>query len=400
MSYARTVRKGPLAPAVAVAVATFASAAHADRIAVLAIESPGHAAPVVDADAVAAALLARGHRTIASPDASARLTAGDEGAGVDWAAQTIAEITNARAALTRLDRAAASNASRRIGQEIARRGGGAGGADVLVEWALLEQSLAATASDAAGGAEWLDTAVAFGPSTELDPLRHPDDERDRFAARRTALRAEIPASISIATTPPAAEVWVDGVHRCASPCAVSVVPGRHFVRISSPAHAPASLEVELGPGATVARSLGLSAAYAGASPKAIAAMFADPSRRAEGASALEPMARFLDVEHVVAIVPEGDDSARIVVAPPAAGRQRLGPSVPKTALATSVLEQLRPLAPAPGSEPPSPWYGKPGVWIGGAALVGAVVGGILLYESSRSSSTPPAPGGSLTVTSP
>lgn len=397
MSYARAVRQGPLA--LAVAAATFASTARADRVAVLALESPGHAAPVADADAVAAALLARGHRTIASPDASARLTAGDEGAGVDWAAQTIVELTNARAALTRLDRAAASNTSRRIGQEIARRGGGAGGAEVLVEWALLERSLAATASDAAGAARWLDTAVALGPSTELDPLRHPDDERNRFNARRTALRAEIPASISLATTPPAAEVWVDGVHRCASPCAVAVVPGRHFVRVSSPAHAPANLEVELGPGAAVSRSLGLSAAYAGASPRAVAAMFSDPSRRGEAASALEPMARFLDVDHIVALVPEGVDAERIVVAPPAAGRQRLGPSVPKTALATSVLEQLRPLTP-PGSEPPAAWYEKPGVWIGGAALVGAVVGGILLYEASRSSSAPPTPAGSLTVTSP
>src|SRR5262245_31498768 len=111
------------------------------------MESPGHAAPVADADRVAAELLSKGHRTIASADVLARLAAGDQGAGPDWAALAVQEIGTARGALTRLDRESAATTSKRIGDEISRRGGGAGGSDVLVEWALLERALALTAQD-------------------------------------------------------------------------------------------------------------------------------------------------------------------------------------------------------------------------------------------------------------
>src|SRR5262249_10819062 len=124
--------------------------------------------------------------------------------------------------------------------------------------------------------------------------------------RRVVLQSEVAAGLSIATAPGAAEIWVDGVRRCESPCTLTLLPGRHLARASSPAHAPAVIDVELGPGTIASRRLGLTAAYSGASPKAIASMLAEPSRRNEGASALEPMARFLDVEHVVALVPEGN----------------------------------------------------------------------------------------------
>jgi hypothetical protein len=366
--------------------------AHADRLAVLPLGSPGREPPMATADRLAADLIGRGHRVISGTDAMARIAVGNQGAGADWAAELITAIRGARAALTRLDRPLASSMAQRIGKELARFGGGAGGAEVLVEWCLLERQLSLTASDAAGARTWLDAAVAFGPSLELDPLSHPEDERDVFARRRAAQNREVPGTLSIETAPPAAEVWIDGSTRCSSPCSVKLVPGRHFVRASSPAHAPAVAQVDMTSGAAVSRRLGLTAAYSGASLRAIESMMADPSRRAEGASALEPMARFLDVDHVVALVPEGDKT-RLFFAPPAAGRQRLGPAVPASALSTTTAEQLRPIGPA--HEEGKPWYGKPTTWLVGSGIVAGIVAGVLIYQASSSTPT-----GTLIVTSP
>ena len=82
-------------------------------------------------------LLARGHRVIAAADAAARIAIGNQGAGADWAAHVVQSIEASRAALTRLDRGFASNIAQQMGDDSARRGGGAGGAEVLVEWCLL-----------------------------------------------------------------------------------------------------------------------------------------------------------------------------------------------------------------------------------------------------------------------
>ena len=346
---------------------------------------------MASADQLAADLIGQGHRVIAGSDALARIAVGNQGAGADWAAELISGIRAARTALTRLDRALASSMAQRIGKELWRLGGGAGGSEVLVEWCLLERQLSLTASDAGQARAWLDAAVVFGPSLELDPLRHPEEERDLFARRRAALQSEAPGTLVVTTTPAAAEVWVDGVRRCTSPCSVQLLPGRHLVRASSPAHAPAAAEVTFGAGTTSSRRLGLTAAYSGASVRAIEAMMADPSRRAEGASALEPMARFLDVDHVVAVVPDGEKT-RLVFAPPAAGRQRLGPSVDAAQLSATAKEQLRPIAPPPAEH--QPWYGKSSTWLVGGGIVAGVVAGFLIYSAATSSET-----GTLTITS-
>jgi hypothetical protein len=384
------VGKGAIA--VLAALLLVSSAAEAERVAVLPLGSPGHEPPLATADQLAADLIGRGHRVIASADAIARISVGNQGAGSDWAADQVAAVRAARAALTRLDRALASSMARRVGNEILRFGGGAGGGEVLVEWCLLERQLALTGSDPARARTWLDAAVAFAPSLELDPLSHPEDERDQFARRRAALKSEPPGTLSIETTPAAAEVWVDGTRRCASPCSVKLVPGRHLVRASSPAHAPAVADLELAVGASASRRLGLSAAYSGASLHAIESMIADPSRRSEGASALEPMARFLDVDHVVAIVPEGNNT-RLLLAPPAAGRPRVGPAVATANVTSATLDQLRPIAPP--SKENEPWYGKSTTWLVGGGIVAGIVAGILIYQAS---SAPPT--GTLTVTSP
>jgi hypothetical protein len=367
------------------------SPALADRLAVVPLGSPGREPPVAIADKLGADLIGRGHRVISGADAMARIAVGNEGAGADWAAEHIAAIRAARTALTRLDRAFASGVSRRIGNELARFGGGAGGAEVLVEWCLLERQLAVTASDAAKALVWLNAAAVLSPSLELDPLSHPDDERDAFARRRAALNNEVVGTLSVETTPAAAEVWVDGLRRCASPCSVKLAPGRHFVRASSPAHAAAVAQLDLPAGATASRRLGLTAAYSGASVHAIESMIADPSRRAEGASALEPMARFLDVDHVVAVVSEGDKT-RLLFAPPAAGRPRLGPAVPAANLSATAAEQLRPIAPPP--QEGQPWYGRTTTWLVGGGIVAGIVAGLLIYQSVA-----PSPTGTLTITS-
>ena len=143
----------------------------------------------------------------------------------------------------------------------------------------------------------------------------------------------------------------------------------------------------------MSRRVGLTAAYSGASLPAISSMLSDPSRRGEGSSALEPMARFLDVDHVVAIVPEGNQ-LRVIVAPPAAGRTRLGPTVETGTLSSTVFEQLRPTV-VLGSEPSHPWYAKPGTWLVTAGLIAGVVGGVLIYDATKS-----GPTGTITVRSP
>jgi len=387
----KLVRVGRAAFAIVAGLLLQSTVARADRLAIVPLASPGRDAPLAAADQLAADLIGRGHRVISGPDAMARIVTGNEGAGGDWAAELIATTRAARAALTRLDRALASSMAHRIGAELWRLGGGAAGPEVLVEWCLLERQLSLTASDAARARAWLDLAVTFGSSLELDPLSHPEDERDLFARRRAARSGETPGTLSVETTPAAAEVWVDGVRRCASPCSIKLAPGRHLLRASSPAHAPAAAQVDLAAGDIGSRRLGLTAAYSGASVHAIEAMMADPSRRAEGASALEPMARFLDVDHVVAIVPEGDKT-RLLFAPPAAGRRPLGPAVPESALSATAAEQLRPIAPT--WEEGKPWYGKPTTWLVGGGIVAGIVAGILIYQASGSTST-----GRLTVTS-
>jgi hypothetical protein len=83
----------------------------------------------------------------------------------------------------------------------------------------------------------------------------------------------------------------------------------------------------------------------------------------------------------VALVPEGSQ-IRVLVAPPAAGRSRLGPAVAAADLPSTVVEQLRPTV-SPDSS--TPFFKKPVTWIVGAGIVAAaVVGGILIYDASRS----------------
>jgi len=358
--------------------------ARADRIAILPLEVGGQPAPQVAADKLAADLLAQGHRVIASADVRARISAGNQGAGPDWAAQVQESVDAARAALTRLDRGLALTMARRIGEDIAHHGGGAGGAGAIVAYCLLERQLALTSSDPKGAAQWLDRAVAVDPGAELDPLRYPAADRDQFARRRGALRAAAPATLSMETTPPGAEIWVNGVRRCESPCSVTLVPGRHFVRVSSAAHAPAVFDVELAAGTGAARRTGLSAAYSGASPQAISAMLSDPSRRAEGVAALEPLARFLDVEHMVALLPE-QGGVRVLIAP-SNGSSKLGRAVALDELSPAVQADLVAAA-APPEQESKPWYTRPGTFIAGAAIVAGVVGGILIYGATRPEKT-------------
>src|SRR5690348_16378527 len=101
-----------------------------------------------------------------------------------------------------------------VGEDIVHRGGGMGGATVLVEWCLLQRQLALISSEDKAAATWLDSAVALGPEIELDPMQHPDEERDLFERRRSAMKAEVPSTLSISIVPVSADIWIDGVRRC------------------------------------------------------------------------------------------------------------------------------------------------------------------------------------------
>jgi hypothetical protein len=371
--------------------------ARADRLAVLALESPNGQAPHAEADRLTADLLQAGHHVLGSADVAARLTVGNQSAGRDWAAALLKEIDAGRAALTRLDQALAATIARRVGNELANGGGGTGGPEPLVEWALLQRQLAMTGSDTSQAARWLDAAIAFGPDIELDPFRHPRVESDAFLRRRAVRRNEPAGQMSIATTPASAEVAVDGVRRCESPCTTMLVPGRHWARITLPAHAAATIDFEVAPEKTTSLKLGLVGAYSGATLQAISAMLTDPVRRAEGASALEPMARFLDVDHVIAILPWGDQT-RIMVAPSPPGQARLGPVVAPADVSAAAIERLHAARrnESDAAKTSKPWYGSPVTWIAvGATVAAMAVGGYFILRPSDSSHQ-----GTLTVTSP
>jgi hypothetical protein len=301
-----------------------ARGASAERIAVVALASANGPAPVVQADALSSHLLRKKHRTINSGDVVARVQAGNQGADAAWAAGLSQSVAQATAALTRLERRGASVLARQLDASIRRAGGGAGGAEPLVEWALLERALALSSAGTAGAARWTRTAAALGPNVVLDPLRYPEEVRNSFAAAVAAAEKSQRATLSVASTPSGAELWIDGVRRCATPCSTELPPGHHFARVVSPAHAPSVFEVELAPGAVLAREVGLSAAYSGASLEAIAAMLADPSRTAEAGSALLSVARFLDVDRVVALLAEPGGKLRLLVVPPSSMLSRSG----------------------------------------------------------------------------
>jgi hypothetical protein len=357
--------------------------ARADRLAVIALKTSQAPAPVLQADALAAHLLREHHRTINHADAVARLQAGNDKAGPAWSAVLVQTLAQARASLTRLDRRGATLLSNQVADAIRREGGGAGAAEVLVEWALLERSLALSSASPSGGSRWLQVAAALGPRVALDPLTHPDDERNALSAAVAGLEKQAPANLTISSTPAGAELWIDGVKRCATPCTHAVLPGHHFLRVSTPAHAPATLEVEVAAGAVGSREVGLSAAYSGASVDAIAAMLADPSRSAEAGSAIMSVSRFLDVNHVIALTSEPGGKLRVVVAPPSAAVARGGlrdDQLPSTV--DSILSSNRGSSDGDSGGSSKAWYSRPLVWIGVSAVIGvaAVVTSAILLS--------------------
>lgn len=371
----------------------------ADRLAVLPLAGPNGQAPMVESDRLAAGLIGRGHRAIAGADLLARIASPERNAGQDWGAKVIERVARARGALTRLDRATALALAEQLRGEIQNFSGGAAGAPPLVHWALLERQLSATSGDNAAAARWLDTAIAFDPETELDPVAFPDEERTAFARRRRIVKHQVAATLTVSSLPSAAAVWVDGVERCAAPCSVTLIAGRHFVRVAAPAHAPKGAELSLNEGVTTEHRVALSPAYEGTRLEAVAVMMHDANRQSEAASALEPMAHFLEVDHVIALAPESSGNVRVIVAPPVPGRPRTGPEVPPSQIETAVMELLRPtqVETKPASE--TPWYGKPGTWIIGGGVLAAVAGGTFLaYQLSRHDQEPGT--GTLTIRSP
>lgn len=388
--------------------------ASAERIAVLGLEVPGASSVAVQASRVATLLAEHGHRVVSPGEASDRLgwTAAD--VGPEWAARQLRAIDSARAALTRLDWQTADALDRTTARDIVAHGGGASGSEVLVEWCLLEHEMAAAAGDAVAAKLWLDRAAATGESVAIDAARHPSDEVQQFERRRATLRSEPAATVAVATVPPGADVWIDGVRKCSSPCNLTLMPGRHLALLSMPRYAPVAADWTLGAGSDSVRKVALSAAHSGQSPAELGRMWAAANRRSEAATALEPAARFLDVNRVVALAPEGNGMTRVLVSPPATGRSRLGPLVGDRALEAAVLDQLRPAAGtvpdgsersasderadlqahrgAPGDT--APWYAKPAPWIVGGAAVAVFVGTVLIVGATR------PPTGTLTISSP
>lgn len=353
----------------------FASQASAERIAVIALPSPQGTAPVLEADRLCAQAISRRHQTICSADATARLRSGNERPDAAWAASLQQLVGQARGALTRLDRHGANALSRQVENAIRKNGGGTGGSEVLVEWALLERSLAISAGVSTTAARWLRIAAALGPTVPLDPLTHPEDERHAFAQAVAEQSAAAPGTLTVKSSPAPAELWVDGVKRCATPCSAKLPAGHHFVMVSASGHAPSALELEMGAGGSQQREVGLSAAYAGAPLDAIASMIANPSRAGEASAAIVPIARFLDVDRVVVVQSEGNGRLRAMLV------SSSGSSVRDTG--TTDDDVARRLgegsSPADSDSSSNPWYRSTPLWIGvGVVVAGAIATGVYL----------------------
>jgi PEGA domain len=374
------------------AVLLLAADAHAARLAVVALPSPHGQAPVEEADALTSHLIKRRHRTIASADATERLLSGNAGAGPDWAVGLAGEIRRGREALTRLDRHAADRVRREVQESIERMGGGAGGAEVLVEWALLESALASSAGDGTRATRWIDRAATLGPTVILDPLVHPEAERQAFQDATDRVREVGEGTLTVVTVPAAAELWVDGVRRCRTSCTVSLPPGQHFARVTSPAHAPAVLSVQLASDQSATRRVGLTSAYTGASIEAIEAMLDNPSRASEAQSSLSALADFLDVDHVVVLRRTSKQSYSIRVAPVLEGNDAVRGGLSANALSSSADAMLQPARSARSTATPDgAWYESTALWVGVASVAVVAVGAGLLL-SRGDDSTPPSHG--------
>lgn len=366
-------------PLFSVGLLLWVSEADASRLAVIAMSSAHGQEPVEIADALTSSLLAQRHRTIASADAKERLLSGNTGAGADWAAAIIAVVRRGREALTRLERHAAEQARREASESIERAGGGAAGPDALVEWALLESALAASAGDQALAKRWLTHAATLGPNVVLDPLLHPEPERGAFESAVENVRRQPGGTLDIVTVPPGAELWVDGTRRCRTSCTTGLPPGNHFVRITSPAHAPATFTFDLLGGQTLSRRVGLTSAYTGAPLTAIRAMLDNPSRLPEAHSSLANVADFLDVDHVLLLRRGKNNTLTLRVAPAVPGNDAFRGGLQESAVASSALAMLRkPPKPIAAPEDDGAWYESSALWIGAASIAVVAAGATLL----------------------
>jgi len=362
---------------IGLALLAAASSASAERIAVIALPSQNQQPPSVEADRLCSLLISHRHQALCSADVATRLRAGSERPDAAWAASLRQTVGQARGALTRLDRHGASALTRQVEAALRLHGGGIGGPEVLVEWALLERSLASSAGTAPAASRWLRVAAALGPSVTLDPLNHPDDERNAFAQSVTEVSAAPSAALAVVSSPASADLWIDGVRRCATPCEAKVPAGHHFAHVASPGHVPVTFEVDLKPGTRQRREVGLSSAYTGASIDAIAAMLANPSRSHEAGAAIVPIARFLDVARVVVVQQDKPGSLRtLLVSTSGASQRRDG---------ASVEEVAQNLGHGSGPEPVdsgherTAWHRNPYLWLGvGVVLAGAAATGVWL----------------------
>lgn len=360
---------------IGLSLVAFASQASAERIAVLALPSLQGSPPVIEADRLCARAISHKHQAVCSADASARLRAGNQPPDAAWAASLQQSVAQARGALTRLDRHGATALTRQIESAIRQYGGGTAGAEVLVEYALLERSLAASAGVSTTAARWLRVAAALGPTVALDPLTHPEDERHSFAQAVSELASTAPGTLMVKSSPASAEVWVDGVRRCATPCSAKLPPGHHFALVTASGHAPDSFELEMAPGASQQREIGLSAAYAGAPLEAIAAMLANPSRSGEASAAIVPIARFLDVDRVVVVQSEGSGRLRAMIVT-SSGSSVRDTDTTDEAVAARLGQGSSPGDSDSGSKP---WYRSTPLWIGvGVVVAGAIATGVYL----------------------
>jgi len=351
----------------------FASRASAERIAVIALPSAEGSPPVLEADRLCSKAIGRKHRAVCSADASARLRAGNERPDAAWAARLQQLVGQSRGALTRLDRHGATALTRQLEAAIRQYGGGTAGAEVLVEWALLERSLAVSASVSTTATRWLRVAAALGPTVALDPLTHPDEERHAFAQAVAELASSAPGALTVKSSPASAELWVDGVKRCATPCTAKLPPGHHFALVTASGHAHSAFEFELAPGASLQREVGLSAAYAGAPLEAIAAMLANPSRTGEASAAIVPIARFLDVDRVVVVQSEGSGRLRSMIV------SATGESVRDTGTTDEAVAKRLGEGSSPGDSGSRSWYRSTPLWIGvGVVVAGAIATGVYL----------------------
>jgi hypothetical protein len=115
----------------------------------------------------------------------------------------------------------------------------------LAEAAVLRAMVRLALGDGADAEESLRAAASWARDLGLDAERTPPPVRDLWDAMRREARIGAPASRAITSTPPGAQVLLDGRPVGSTPVTIAGAPGRHFLGVAASGWERTTLAVDL-----------------------------------------------------------------------------------------------------------------------------------------------------------